>query len=64
MAMDTTIQPSLVEQILNEMFKTLEGRGEFDSHTIQKLKALAASDNLGKAKKVEEAIKSTPEGTS
>ena len=46
MANDTIIQPSLVEQILNEMFTTLEGRGEFDTHTIQKLKALAASGNL------------------
>ncbi|MBW1932806.1 MAG: hypothetical protein JRI56_07295 [Deltaproteobacteria bacterium] len=64
MAKDTIIQPSLIEQILNEMFTTLKGRGEFDTHTIQKIKALAASGNLGKVKKVEEAIKSAPQGTS
>lgn len=64
MAKDTIIQPSLVEQILNEMFTTLEERDEFDVRAIQKLKDLAASGNLSKAKKVEEAIKSVTEETS
>jgi len=63
MAKDTINQPSLIEQIFAEMFKTLEGRDEFDSHTIEKLKALAASGNLSKAEKVEKAIKSVPEET-
>jgi len=64
MAKDVIIQQSLVEQILNEVFTTLEERDEFDIHTIQRLKELAASGNLSKVKKVAESIKSTPEGTS
>jgi hypothetical protein len=64
MAKDVIIQQSLVEQILNEMFTTLEERDEFDTHTIQRLKKLATSGNLSKIKKVAESIKSAPEGTS
>ena len=60
MAKDVTVQRSLVEQILNEMFITLEERDEFDTHTIQRLKELAASGNLNKVKKVAESIKSAP----
>lgn len=60
MAKDIIIQKSLVEQILNEMFITLEGRDEFDTRIIQRLKELAVSGNLNKVKKVAESINSAP----
>ncbi|HID29924.1 MAG TPA: hypothetical protein EYP19_07965 [Desulfobacterales bacterium] len=62
MAKDVIIQRSLVEQILHEMFTTLEERDEFDARTIQRLKELAASGTLSKVKKVEEVIRSAPGG--
>lgn len=64
MAKDIITQKSLVEQILDEMFITLEERDEFDTHTIQRLKELATSGNLNKVKKVAESIKSAPGRTS
>jgi len=35
---EITIEKSLVEQIFDEMFVQLEGRLEFDTTTIQKLR--------------------------
>ena len=64
MAKDIIIQQSLIEQILNEMFTTLEKRDEFDAYIVQRLKELAESGNLNKVKQVAESIKSAPERTS
>lgn len=63
MTKDANIQPSLVEQILKEMFVALEGQQEFDTLTIQKLITLAREGNLTKAKNVGVAIKSVLETT-
>ena len=54
----------LVEQILNEMFATMEVREEFDTSTIERLKQLVKNGDLTKAKHVGKAIKLVPEGTS
>ena len=58
-----TVQKSLVEQILDDMFAYIEDLEEFDVHTIQTLKQSAASGNLEKARQVIRAIKSVPGGT-
>ena len=63
MAEETIIKKSLVEQIFNEMFASIEGREEFDEKTIQKLKQLAVSGDLKKAPRVTKAIKSALGGT-
>ena len=64
MTEETIIKKSLVEQIFDEMFASIEGREEFDEKTIQKLKQLAVSGDLKKAPKVvTKAIKSTLGGT-
>ncbi len=63
MTKETTIQKSLVEQILDEVFATIEGREEFDAPTIQKLKQLAISGDLRKAPQVAKAIKSASRET-
>jgi len=60
---EITIQKSLVEQIFDEMFVQLEGRVEFDTTAIQKLRQLTISGNLSKATRVTEAIKAASEGT-
>jgi hypothetical protein len=57
MTEETLIQKSLVEQILDEMFASIEGREEFDAQTIQTLKQLAVSGDLKKATQVTKAIK-------
>lgn len=57
MTEETVIQKSLIEQIFDEMFASIEGREEFDAPTIQKLKQLAVSGDLMKATQVTEAIK-------
>jgi hypothetical protein len=62
MAQEVVIQKSLVDQILDDMFSSIQGRDEFDEHTIRELRRLAASADLGKATHVIRAIKSTPEG--
>jgi len=63
MAEGNGIKKPLVEQILDEMFASIEVREEFDTPTIQKLKKLVVSGGLGEAKQVAKAIKSGPEGT-
>jgi predicted transcriptional regulator len=57
------IQKSLVEQILEQMFASIEKREEFDTNSIQKLKQLASAGELTKTKQVIEAIKGVTEGT-
>jgi len=56
------VQKSLVEQVLDDMFANIEQLEEFDAHTLQRLKQLAASGNLKKATRVIQAIKSAPSG--
>lgn len=57
MTEETNIQKSLMEQVLNEMFASIEGRQEFDADTIQKLKQLAMRGDLTKETQIIEAIK-------
>lgn len=60
MTEETNIQKSLMEQVLDEMFASIEGRQEFDADTIQKLKQLALRGDLTKETKetqIIEAIK-------
>lgn len=60
MTEETNIQKSLMEQVLDEMFASIEGRQEFDADTIQKLKQLAMRGDLTKETKetqIIEAIK-------
>jgi len=57
MERDTRVQQSLVEQILDETFRALEQRDGFDTHIIEKLKALAGRGRLGKARSVAEAVR-------
>ncbi len=59
MTEEATIQKSLIEQIFDEMFASIEGRegGEYDAETIQKLKQLASSGDLKRAPQVTEAIR-------
>ena len=59
-----TIEKPLVEQILDEVFATIEVRDEFDAATIEKLKQLVKSGDLTKAKQVNKAIRLVPEGSS
>ena len=61
---ESTIQQSLVEQILDEMFVRIESQSEFDAETTQRLKELAEQGNLGKERDVTRAIKSTAGGAS
>jgi len=60
---EETVQKSLVEQILDDMFANIEQQEEFDADTVQRLKQLAASGNLKKAAQVIRAIKSASGGT-
>jgi phosphoenolpyruvate carboxylase len=55
---ETSIQKSLVEQILDEMFADIEGRDVFDKQVIQKLRQLAESGDLKKPANVIKVIKS------
>ena len=57
MTAEATIQKTLVEQVFDEMFTSIEGREEFDTLTIQKLKQLAMSGDLAKATQVTKAIR-------
>lgn len=60
---EETVQKSLVEQILDDMFANIEQQEAFDPDTVQRLKQLAASGNLKKAAQVIRAIKSASGGT-
>jgi hypothetical protein len=62
MTEETSIQKSLTEQILDEMFKSIEVREEFDAQVIQELRRLATSGGLKKAPQVMKAIKSATGG--
>ena len=54
----TSVEKSLVDQILDEMFSKIEGRSEFDARTVQRLRDLAARGDLKRAAQVTLAIKS------
>jgi len=56
------IEKSLLEQIFDEMFANIEGRKEFDTQTLGKLRGLAAKGGLNKFVEINEAIKPTPRG--
>ena len=47
-------QKSLIDQIIDEMFVSIEPLEEFDDQIIQQLKELASSGSLSKPKKVTE----------
>ncbi len=51
------LQKSLVEQIIEEMFASLEGKEPFTPPTIQALKELAQRGDLSKATQVAKIIK-------
>jgi hypothetical protein len=63
MVKKASIQKSLVEQILDQMFIDIEKRAEFNTSLIQNLEQLASAGELTKAKQVIEAIKGLTEGT-
>jgi hypothetical protein len=54
---ETPIQKSLIEQIVDEMFVSLEARKEFGTQIVQELKQLAIRGELKKAPRVAKAIK-------
>ncbi|MCD4782247.1 MAG: hypothetical protein K8T10_00300 [Candidatus Eremiobacteraeota bacterium] len=56
------VQKSLVEQIFDEMFKKIEGTDEFDAETIEEIKGLAKSGNLGETVQIKDVIKSASGG--
>ena len=58
MAENTTIPKSLVEQILDDMFASLDAREEFDAQTVRGLRDLAQRGGLTKPARVAEAIES------
>ncbi len=53
---DPTTRGTLVDQVLEEMFTSIEGRDEFDAATVGKLRRLAEMGNLSKEKQVLDAI--------
>jgi len=57
------VQKSLLERILDQTFISIEEHETFDEETIEKLKQLAVSGDLGKPQKIEEAIRSKPGGS-
>jgi hypothetical protein len=59
----TNIPKSLTEQILDEMFASIEVRKEFDAHTIQKLKELIESGDSKKVPEITTTLKSAEGGT-
>jgi hypothetical protein len=56
MTQNTTIPKSLVEQILDDMFASLEAREEFDAQTVRGLRDLARRGSLKKTAQVTKAI--------
>lgn len=52
---------SLVDQILNQTFETLEALDEFDADTIESLKELSRTNGLRKARRVGEVISEASE---
>lgn len=56
MTKKTSIPKSLVEQILDQMFATIERKGEFDADLIEKLRQVALSGDLTNVKQVVKAI--------
>jgi hypothetical protein len=52
MAPNTTIPKSLVEQILDDMFASLDAREEFDVPTVRGLRDLARRGDLKKTAQV------------
>ena len=61
MAKKPTTQKSPLDEIIDEMLKTLEAHDEFDSVTLERLRRIAANGNLDKTKRVEDSIRSVPE---
>ena len=59
---NTTIPKSLVEQILEDMFASLDAREEFDAQTVRGLRELARQGDLGKTAKVTKVIKAGQRG--
>jgi hypothetical protein len=59
---ERTVQKSLVEQILDDMFADIEELEEFNAELLQKLKQLAVSGNLKKASQIIRAIKAASGG--
>jgi hypothetical protein len=59
---ERTVQKSLVEQILDDMFANIEELEEFDAELLQRLKQLAVSGNLKKASQIIRAIKAASGG--
>jgi hypothetical protein len=59
---EKTVQKSLVEQILDDMFANIEELEEFDAELLQRLKQLAVSGNLKKAPQIIRAIKAASGG--
>lgn len=55
------VEKSIAEQIFDEMFAVIEKRSEFDAQTVERLKALVARGDLGKAAEVIKAIESASE---
>lgn len=60
---EESVQKSLGEQILDDMFANIEKLEEFDVDVLQRLKQLAVSGNLKKAPQVTRAVKAASGGT-
>lgn len=59
MSEETVTKKSLIEQIMDEMFASIEKREEFEEKTLLDLKHLARTEGLKKPAQVTKAIKGT-----
>ncbi|MEM3432780.1 MAG: hypothetical protein QXU79_00675 [Candidatus Micrarchaeaceae archaeon] len=57
--MEMPISASLTEQILEEMFRRIEGMKEFDEQALQRLRRLAAGGCLDNPEQIVQAIRVT-----
>ncbi len=64
MTEEISIQKPLTEQILDEMFASIEGLEEFDAQTLQQLKQVTKGGGLTKATQVVKALKFMPKENS
>lgn len=53
------VQPSLADRVLDELFKRLEARAQFNETHIKELRSLRAQDQLRKAASVKAAVETS-----
>ena len=54
---DSGLEKSVLEQIVDEMFTSLDCKDPFDAHSVDLLKQLAQKGDLSKASRVQAAIR-------